>query len=257
VEHEFIEWCKQQGAQLDNVVFPMSFGGERGVGTGTPLQRVHMLLLCCGVPDVLRSQSCSVAAKAVAAGEVLFSVPQKMMMSAKRVQDEASETRFGALLHDLFNDVAWNEGAKKADQVEQPDSAIPSLVAADDSDAEDDDESSDDFEIPQDDNEDDVEDTGVAHGEVEETFLALFLAREKLKGASSSWAPWINVLPKSYPTVLVRWSLEEVFAQSQYTSTAAQPHHAVGLSFDVFVVTDKCFARRSSGGRSAPVESAN
>ena len=51
---------------------------------------------------------------------------------------------------------------------------------------------------------------GAAHGEVEETFLALFLAREKLRGKHSDWAPWVNVLPSSYPTVLVCWSQEQI-----------------------------------------------
>ena len=34
VERKFVDWCLKQNAQLGNVIFPMSFGGERGVGTG-------------------------------------------------------------------------------------------------------------------------------------------------------------------------------------------------------------------------------
>jgi hypothetical protein len=34
LEQVFLDWCIQRHAQLTNVVFPMAFGGERGVGTG-------------------------------------------------------------------------------------------------------------------------------------------------------------------------------------------------------------------------------
>eukprot|EP00750_Incisomonas_marina_P018513 INCI2988.1.p1 GENE.INCI2988.1~~INCI2988.1.p1 ORF type:complete len:587 (+),score=114.29 INCI2988.1:1610-3370(+) len=137
-----------------------------------------------------------------------------MMMTAKRVQDDAAGSRFGALLHALFHDEVWVNGTKttlenerKTGQEEEEEEP-PELADIDASDGED--EESDDFDIPKDDDAGTASETGAAHGEVEETFLALFLAREKLAGADSAWAPWIDVLPTSYPTVLVCWTAAEI-----------------------------------------------
>ena len=176
LERGFMDWCLAKGARLDNVVFPMSFGGERGVGT----------------------------ARAVAAGDPLLSVPKALMVTAKRVQDRATGTRFGDLLHALFTDEEWHKGIGDDD-----DDADDSKDQGGEDDDEDELASMESSEFEEEDENENAR-SAAAHGEIEETFLALFLAHEKLKGAASDWAPWIDVLPSDYPTVLVCWSKEEV-----------------------------------------------